>query len=118
VGTTFQAEAGWIVAGAAALGFLLAFLVLVPGRMASAWNNWALGQQAQALSALLQALREQHAELQGRHQHLLAEHQQVMAHVLTLVGSRGRPSSTASGAAKGEAIPAARQPAPRTRLVR
>ena len=119
LGMSFQAEKGWIVAGAAALGFLLAVLVLIPGRLATSWQSWARRQQAQELANRLQALREQYAELQGRHRHLVAEHQYVLAHMLNpAAAGREQSSSAAPAAANGSATPDGRKPALRTRLIR
>jgi uncharacterized membrane protein len=87
LGTTFQGDKGWLAAGAVALGFVLAFLVLIPGRMASAWHGWWLGRRGQTLEDRLRALREEHAELQGSHRRLLEEHQHVMGQVLTPVAA-------------------------------
>jgi hypothetical protein len=98
LGVTLQSEAGWVVAAAAALGFVLAFLLLVPGRLASAWRGWAMSRQVQALEQRLRALREEHARLEGSHQRMLAEHQRVMDHVLTPVAA----SSAGGGAAAAD----------------
>jgi hypothetical protein len=87
LGTSFQGDKGWLAVGAVALGFVLAFLVLIPGRLASAWRGWWLGRHGQVLEDRLRALREQHAELQGSHRRLLEEHQRVMQQVLTPVAA-------------------------------
>jgi hypothetical protein len=87
LGTTFQGNKGFLMAGAVALGFLLAFLLFVPGRLASARHRWSLGRQTVALEERLRALREEHAELQGSHRRLLEEHQKVMQQVLTPVAT-------------------------------
>jgi hypothetical protein len=84
-GASVQVTMGWLVAAAVALGGVLAFLILIPGRLASAWQRWLLGQRAQGLERRLQALREQHAELQGSHRRLVEEHRHVMQQVLTPV---------------------------------
>lgn len=87
LGTTFQGNKGWLTVGAVALGFLLAVLMLIPGRLSSAWHRWTLGRQALAREDRLRALREQHAELQGSHRRLLEEHQRVMQQVLAPVAA-------------------------------
>lgn len=120
MGNAVQESAGWLVAGAAALGFVLAFLLLIPGRLASAWRRGSAARQAQALEGRLMRLRmglgelrEQHAELQGRHQSLLEEHQQVLNHVLAPVGAAAtrEPVGAAAGAAASTAtLPAAALP--------
>ena len=83
LGGSLHADKGVIVAGAAVLGFLLAFLLLIPGRLASAWRGWSVGRQAQALEQRLSALREEYAGLQGSHRLLLKEHDRVMGQMLT-----------------------------------
>jgi hypothetical protein len=83
LGNSLQTGMGLVVAVAAGVGFVLAFLLLIPGRLASAWRSWNLSRQGQDLEAKLQALREEHAHLQGRHQHLLEEHSQVLHQVMT-----------------------------------
>jgi uncharacterized membrane protein len=119
--TSLQGDKGWLAAGAVALGFVLAFLVLIPGRLASAWRGWWLGRQTQALEDRLRVLREQYAELQGSHRRLLEEHQRVMEQVLTPVAAdRGQVVATARANA-AEPLPrtgpiiasaSARRPAP------
>lgn len=92
LGTTAQLNAGGAVAGAGAVGFLLALLLLLPGRLASAWRTANLSRQGQSQEKRLAALREQYAALQGSHQRLLDEHQQVMGQVLP-GGVAGQPAA-------------------------
>jgi hypothetical protein len=99
LGTSFQGDKGWLMAGAVALGFLLAVLLLIPGRLASAWRRWTLGRQALVLEDRLRVLREQHAELQGSHRRLLEEHQRVMQQVFSPVVAGREPTPTAAYAA-------------------
>src|SRR5262249_24906423 len=94
---TLQAGKGWIVAGAALLGFLLAFLLLIPGRLASAWRSWTAGRQAQALEERLLELRQAYARLQGSHRLLLDEHDRMMDQMLapgTAAAGRERAPSS------------------------
>jgi hypothetical protein len=85
-GITIQFAQGWMVAGAAALGFLLAYLLLIPGRLASAFHTASLSRQRQRL-------REEHAQLQGSHQQLLEEHHHVLSQVLAPVGAEREPEA-------------------------
>ena len=94
LGTTFQGNKGWILAGAVVLGFLLAILLLIPGRLAGAQHRWTLRRQARAQEDRMRALREQHAELQGSHRSLLAEHQRVMQQVLAPVATGQEPATS------------------------
>lgn len=96
LGNAFQMAQGWTVAGAAALGFVISFLLLVPGRLASAMRTGSLSRQGQQLEARLQQLREEHAQLQGSHQRLLAEHQTVLNQVLTPAPARRQPAAPAA----------------------
>jgi len=93
LGIAFQGNKGWILAGAVVLGFLLAILLLIPGRLASARHRWTLRRQARAQEDSMRALREQHAELQGSHRSLLEEHQRVMQQVLAPVATGQEPAT-------------------------
>jgi uncharacterized integral membrane protein len=93
-----SAGLGALVGAAAILGFLLAFLLLVPGRLASAWRGLLLSRQTRQLEDRLAMLREQHAQLQGSHERLLEDHRQVIGKVLA-------PAAAAS-AHNGHAAPA------------
>jgi uncharacterized integral membrane protein len=95
LGNTFQAPQGWAVAGAAGLGFLLAYLLLIPGRLASSWRTWWLGRQTHTLETKLLTLQEEHARLQGSHQRLLEEHRHVLDQVLTQAPSAPVPTPEA-----------------------
>ena len=94
LGTTFQGNKGWILAGAVLLGFFLAILLLIPGRLASARHRWTLRQQARSQEDRMRALREQHAELQGSHRSLLEEHQRVMQQVLAPLATGQEPATS------------------------
>src|SRR5262249_16355134 len=82
LGGSLQAGQRWIFAGAVALGFLLALLLaallLIPDRLASARHIAALSRQAREQEGQLRVLREQYAQLQGGYGNLLEEHQRVM----------------------------------------
>jgi hypothetical protein len=94
LGTIFQGNKGWILAGAVVLGFLLAILLLIPGRLAGARHRWTLRRQARAQEDRMRELREQHAELQGSHRSLLEEHQRVMQQVLAPVATGQEPATS------------------------
>jgi uncharacterized integral membrane protein len=95
LGNTLQAPQGWAVAGAAVLGFVLAYLLLIPGRLASSWRTWWLGRQTHTLETKLLALQEEHTRLQGSHQRLLEEHRHVVDQVLAPVPSAPAPTPEA-----------------------
>jgi hypothetical protein len=80
LGLGLDADAGWLWA-AAVIGFALAVLLLIPGRLAGAWRGRSLNRQAGALETQLAALQRQYAQLHGDHERLLAEHQQLLEQV-------------------------------------
>jgi uncharacterized integral membrane protein len=82
LGATLSAAQGAVVAGAVALGFVLAVLMLLPGRLASAWHRAHIRRQTRTLEERLRALREEHAQLHGGHQRLVEEHGLVLNRVL------------------------------------
>jgi hypothetical protein len=81
LGLGLDADAGWLWAAAAVIGFALAVLLLIPGRLAGAWRGRSLNRQAGALETQLAALQRQYAQLHGDHERLLAEHQQLLEQV-------------------------------------
>ena len=111
--TTLSGPAGLGVAIAAGLGFLAAFLLLFPGRLASAWRRSALSRRSRALEANLGALREEHAQLRGSHALLLEEHQLVMNHMLNADADAGHEGQVvAPAAARGTVVVAERSALP------
>jgi len=82
LGSTLIVDKGGVVAGGVALGFVLAVLLLLPGRLASAWHRAQVRRQTQTLEQRLVALREEHARLHGGHQRLVEEHGLVLDRVL------------------------------------
>jgi uncharacterized integral membrane protein len=99
LGDTLHSAAGSVVAGAAVLGFLLACLLLIPGRVATGWHRGAMSRQAQAQGGQLRALREEYARLEGSHQRLLAEHHRVLEHVLVPGAASGERQSAQAAVA-------------------
>lgn len=95
LGESLQVAQGWSIAGAAALGFILAFLLLIPGRLASAMRTGNLSRQGRSLEERLQTLREEYAQLQGSYQRLLAEHQTILSQVLSPVAGARQPAAGA-----------------------
>ena len=77
LGLSFSGYVGWDLAAAAGLGFILAFLLLVPGRLASAWRSVGLGKQTRQLEERLATLRQEYARLEGEHGVLRDEHEQL-----------------------------------------
>jgi hypothetical protein len=104
LGLTLAADKGVVVAGAAAVGFVLAVLLLLPGRIASAWHRAHIRQQTRTLEERLHVLREEQAHLHGGLQRLVEEHGQVLDRVL--------PSSSPSPAPAPAPAPASPPAAP------
>jgi hypothetical protein len=93
LGNSAQFAQGWTVAGAAARGFVLAFLLPIPGRLASAWQSWSLSRQGERLEERLQGLLE--------------EHQRVLSQMLAPVTAAARepaPAPLAMPAAAANAL--------------
>ena len=64
LGTTFLGSVWWIVMGSALLGFLIAALLFVPGRVASDWRSGRLSREAVRQEADLTTVRAQDAQRQ------------------------------------------------------
>jgi uncharacterized integral membrane protein len=75
----FTADLWWLVVGAAVLGFILALLLLAPGRVAAGWRGIVLQREGVRRERELGQLREQHAQLQAEHERLQADHAQLEA---------------------------------------
>jgi hypothetical protein len=82
LGVSVSGAQGVVVAGSVAVGFVLAVLLLLPGRIASGWHRARIRQQTRALEERLRVLREEHALLHGGHQRLVVEHGLVLDRVL------------------------------------
>jgi uncharacterized integral membrane protein len=96
LGATFSGDKGGVVAGAAAVGFILAVLLLLPGRLASAWHRAHSHRQTRTLEQRLLALGQEHAQLHGGHQRLVEEHGLVLDRVLPAPATPATLASLAS----------------------
>jgi hypothetical protein len=114
LGLTVAADQGVVVAGAVVVGFILAVLLLLPGRIAGAWHRAHIRQQTRALEERLHALREAHAQLHGGHQRLVEEHGLVLDRVLPSPQSPPSPSSPSSPRSSAPASAPASPPAGQT----
>lgn len=103
VGKTFTGNLWWICVGSAVLGFILAFLLLAPGRVAAGWRGRTLGRERMRLQDDLAVVRAREAQLRTEHEHLRAEHAQVAAERDQL----RQPGTTTAPAATGMPVPAA-----------
>lgn len=73
LGTTFTPNLWWISIGSAVLGFLLALLILAPGRIATGWRARALSREQMRREQEMSILRQEHESLRAQHAHLQAE---------------------------------------------
>lgn len=73
IGFTFRPSVWWVSIGSAALGFLLAFLILAPGRIASGWRARTLSREHLRREQELSVLRQEHESLVAQHAHMQAE---------------------------------------------
>lgn len=73
VGATFTPSVWWVSIGSAALGFLLALLILAPGRIAAGWRTRSLGREQLRREQEMSVLRQEHDSLRAQHAHLQAE---------------------------------------------
>jgi hypothetical protein len=119
LGLTLWGDKGVVVAGAVAVGFVLAVLLLLPGRIASAWHRARIRQQTRTLEGRLRALREAHAQLHGGHQRLVEEYGLVLDRVLPSPPSSRSPTPAPVPASPpaGQTPQTSSQPAPPTVLV-
>lgn len=76
LGRTYQAATGWLLLIFAGVGFVVAFLLLIPGRLASAWRSWGLSKQTHRLQDKLVDVQTQYALLEGELRLLRTERQQ------------------------------------------
>lgn len=100
-GMSFTGNVWWICVGSAVLGFILAFLLLAPGRVASGWRGRTLGRERTRL-------RDELAVVRAREEQLRADHEQLRARHTRLTAERGWPrqSSAAGVPTAPEATPA------------
>ena len=96
LGTTFIGSVWWIVMGSALLGFLIAALLFIPGRVASEWRSGRLSRQAVRQEADLTTARAQDVQHQAELRLAIAERDQ----------QRSR-SHLVTAAAEGSALPSA-----------
>lgn len=93
LGNTYQAPGGWLLLVFAGVGFVVAFLLLIPGRLFSAWRSWALSKQTHRLQDKLVDVQTQYALLEGELRLLRAERQQRTGNA---PGASASPATTAN----------------------
>ena len=114
LGPTFPGNIWWISAGSAVLGFVLAFLLLAPGRVAAGWRGRTLGREQARLRDELAVVRAREAYLRDEHEQLRAQHAQVSAErdQLRHSAAPGTASATPDSVAQDAPGSASAAPAP------
>ncbi|HKV84765.1 MAG TPA: LapA family protein [Ktedonobacterales bacterium] len=79
LGRLYQAPTGWLLLVFTGVGFVVAFLLLIPGRLGSAWRSWALSKQTQRLQDKLVDVQTQYALLEGEVRLLRTERQRRLS---------------------------------------
>lgn len=97
LGNTYQAPTGWLLLIFSGVGFVVAFLLLIPGRLYSAWRSWALSKQTHRLQDKLVDVQTQYALLEGEVRLLRTERQQRTGEAL---GSSATSTTAAGGGAQ------------------
>ncbi len=119
LGATLALDLWWLVVGAAILGVILAFLVLVPAWVASGWRGHTLRRHGTHLEQELAHLREKHAQLQLDHQRMQAERDhllQLRAAVTETTAATQQPTAPTSATAPPSPPPAEQPPTLASRL--
>jgi uncharacterized integral membrane protein len=94
LGMSFTGNVWWICVGSAVLGFILAFLLLAPGRVVSGWRGRTLGRERTRLQDELALVRAREAQLRAEHEQLRARHTQLTAERESLRQSAATGAST------------------------
>jgi uncharacterized integral membrane protein len=79
----------WIVLGAAIVGFLVAALFLLPGRVAAGWRSQGLSRQMERMDQELATVRQEHARVDAEHNQLQQQYQQLQVRHDQLADERG-----------------------------
>jgi hypothetical protein len=115
VGGSFSGAAGWLLAGSAVVGFVLALLIALPGRFAAVARYRALGRRFNDSQDRLTTIREKYAELHGDYGRLFEEHERLMSRIIVTAAlasqqapaEQSRQSMPAGAAAMRSQPPAA-----------
>lgn len=106
LGNSVVGSAGELVALAALVGFVLAALLAISGRVATAGQRRTLARQLADTQERLTVMREQYAELHGDYQRLYEEHWHLLSRVAvtTLPGDQASQSSQPSQPVQSEPL--------------
>lgn len=93
VGFAFPGNLWWTVAGSALLGFILATLLMAPGRIAAGWRGRRLNREQGQSTRQLTDLQTRNAQLEQERQQIAAERDQMRSQ---LAAPRVAPRTTAT----------------------
>lgn len=119
-GLTATLNFALVVAGAVAIGFLLALLLIVPGRIATALYARSLDRELRQLERQVAQLGEQRERLMDGREQLLLRYERLFAHHDKVIAERDRlraqlasasATATPNRAAAEERVPATAVPA-------
>jgi uncharacterized integral membrane protein len=79
LGARFAGNIWWLILGAAAIGFVLALLLALPGRVATGRRAYSLSRLNAKHQQNLAELRDAHAQLQAERERTGAEHDRLTA---------------------------------------
>lgn len=77
VGMSFTLPLWWVAIGGAILGFIMATLVMLPGRLATGWRARSLAREQQARDSAFDELRNDHERLLAENARLRTERDQL-----------------------------------------
>lgn len=115
-GLDISTNLAWIILGAATCGFLVALLLILPGRIGVTWHNWTLGREAGQLEQQLALLHEEHERLLMQHERILEGHGRMLLRYERLLADHSRVVSERDQACAQLSASAATRVLPRPTL--
>jgi uncharacterized integral membrane protein len=79
LGYTGSGNVWWLVLAAAVLGFAVAFLLMLPGRVAASWRIQGLSRQMQRQDEELASVRQQQTDVETERSQFQQQYQQLQA---------------------------------------
>jgi len=89
-GPEYSVSIALLMLGAAALGFVVAMLIVLPGRIASAVNARRLDRELRYLEQDVMELQEMRARLLARHDYLVEGHERILLRYHSLLADHSR----------------------------
>jgi hypothetical protein len=80
----------WVILGAAGFGFVMALLLVLPGRVVVAWHNRTLDREAGYLERQLALLHEEREHILTRHEQVLEGHERMLLRYERLLAEHSR----------------------------